>query len=89
MLLELNLIESTQPYGDNCSLLKYKDDKGRIILFRDTNFPYEYLLVKGTHKDFNNKSFLRKVSDVFVEQGLSQHKFKGGYDEAIQTLLLK
>lgn len=83
------LVKQSNPYGDNCSLMEYKDEKGREILFRDTNSAWEYVLVTGTHKDLANSKILSKVANAFVKKGLNQHDYKGGYKEAIQTLSVK
>ena len=85
----LKLVKQSNPYGDNCSLMEYKDEGNRKILFRDTNSAFEYVLVKGTHPQLNNRKTLNKVATEFVTKGLNQHDFKGGYMEAIQTLKIR
>jgi len=87
--IKLELVKQSNPYGDFCSLMHYKDEQNRSIFFRDTNNAFEYQICKGTHKDFENKKVLTKVADAFVDKGLAQHQYKGGYKEAIQTLIIK
>lgn len=82
----LTLVKKTNPYGDKCTHFHYKDDKGRDFFFRDTNTPFEYKLLAGTHSTYIDGYLFDLILDKFINQGIRQHDYKGGYDEAISKI---
>lgn len=84
------LIEKSHPYkNSNNTLFHYRDEKQRDVFFRDSNIPFEYSLAKGTHEDFINSKSLKLIAGEYVDKGLHQHDYEGGYEEAIATLTIK
>ena len=85
---KLILISCTNPYGDKCSLFHYKNELGLELFFRDTNIPFEYLLLENSNMVFKDIKLFKKIITEFTDKGLSQHDFVGGYFEAIQILTI-
>jgi len=73
------------PYGDNCTQFHYQDEEGRDFIFRDTNSPFEYLLVKGTHNNFKDVYFMQLLINEFTIRSI-RRKYYGGYEKAISEL---
>jgi hypothetical protein len=58
----------------------YKDNAGNRVRFQaDPNEPFSWFVFEG-------QLYAAAVIDAFVERGLKQHEFEGGWEEAIRTL---
>lgn len=74
----------------NNPIYVYQDTNGDEIAFKSTNQPFVFASVpQHTSKCYQgNVKVLQAITDKFVEQGLKQHEYKGGFEEATQTLTL-
>ena len=73
--------------GNGCINFIYKDAFDRKISFIETGTPWVYALDKdNTHVDFQNSAMLNRIVNAYVEMGVRQHDFEGGFYEAIKIL---
>jgi len=69
----------------NCEYV-YIDQLSRVIGFKSTDIPYNYLLSSNSDGFYKTSSNFRKVLNSYMNQMMKQHDYEGGWQEAIQTL---
>jgi hypothetical protein len=63
----------------------YKDDCGQTIELETTDISWTFKVKSPSHRLMNLQ---HRIVDVFVEQGVRQHEYRGGFSEAISILLI-
>ena len=68
----------------------YADTNGDRIAFKSTNEPFVFQSVPNHTSPCykGDVKVLTAISDAFVENGVKQHEYAGGFNEAITTLTL-
>jgi hypothetical protein len=69
----------------------YTDTNGDEIAFKSTNTPFVFASDPNhTSKCYlGNTDALQSLTDGFVQQGMKQHEYEGGFEEAIQTITIE
>ena len=81
-------IETVSLEGNN-TLNVYQDQDQNTIAFRDCDQPFVYILNDDrTSPCYRNKKMLEAISNKYVEQGIRQHEYKGGFEEAVKVLVI-
>ncbi|MDG1950072.1 MAG: hypothetical protein P8J32_04650 [bacterium] len=80
------LAETIKLDGNN-TLNVYQDHNLNVIAFRDCDEPFLYILdVRRTSPCYQDENILNTVVEKYVEQGIRQHEYEGGFEEATKFL---
>ena len=87
--ITFKLISQTNPDNDNCTQWEYQDEKGQKLVFRDYNEAWSFGTLSETNEIYQAKKVFKVFLDTFVNQGMNQHDYDGGYNEAISVITIR
>lgn len=91
MIHDVTRIEVIPIEGTNNSITIYRDTNGDQVGFESTDEPFVWVLNHNYTSPCyrGNKAVLEAVANAYVEQGVKQHEYEGGFDEATEVLTIE
>lgn len=65
----------------------YESNLGDFVKFQGHATKHAYIIIDAS-ENLSNK-VINKLVNTYIINGLDQHKYKGGFKEAIKTLIIK